>query len=174
MSEGVEVKIDTDGMEKRLESKFDAKFKKLEELLTPKLQTAAISEKKASDAKIPGFDWRIGIAEKLSSFKKSDNFTSATWQDRRKIEDVSIIEYDEKTKQHKYGLTEKLVETIGTIAQGTNNCCIPEIWADKIERDHIYPGSVFLGKWFVNWYDEIEGKLMELTMYSQTLGYEIS
>ena len=55
-------------------------------------------------------------------------------------------------------MTESLVEAIGTIAQGAANCCIPEIWADKIERDHVYPGSVFLDAWFVKWYDDIEGK----------------
>jgi len=153
----VEVNIDTEGLENRIVDKFNLKFTALEEMLAKKEKTTALSEKVGSDKPVD-FNWKEGIAEMLRSFKKTDNISVDTWQDRRPVDSVSVVTYNEKTKQHEYGLTEKLVETIGTIAQGANNCCIPEIWADKIERDHVYPGSVFLGAWFVNWYPDIEGK----------------
>lgn len=151
----LEVTIDTEGMENRIVDKFNIKFQALEEMFTAKEETQALSESKTGDKPVD-FDWRVGIHEMLTSFKKNDNITIADWQERRKVEDVSVRTYNEDTKEHEYGLTEKLVETIGTIA--TDNCCIPEVWADKIERDHVYPGSVFLGAWFVNWYDDIKGK----------------
>jgi len=153
----VEVSIDTEGMENRIVEKFNAKFIDLEKMLAQKEKTEALSESTKSNKPVD-FDWRNGIAEMLRSFKKSDNIQVDTWQDRRAVDEVSVVTYNEETKQHEYGLTESLVEAIGTIAQGAANCCIPEVWADKIERDHVYPGSVFLGAWFVNWYPDIEGK----------------
>ena len=153
----VEVSIDTEGMENRIVEKFNIKFQALEEMMTKKEQTQALTESKTGD-KVVDFDWRVGINEMLHSFKPSDNIRIDAWQDRRKIEEVSVRTYNEEAKEHEYGLTESLVEGIGTIDSGAANCCIPEIWADKIERDHVYPGSVFLGAWFVNWYDEISGK----------------
>ncbi len=153
----ITVDIDTEGMENRIVEKFNIKFQALEEMMTKQEQTKALNESKTGD-KLVDFDWRSGINEMLKSFKPSDNIQIDTWQDRRNIEDVAVRTYNEETKQHEYGLTESLVEAIGTIASGAANCCIPEVWADKIERDHVYPGSVFLGAWFVNWYDDIEGK----------------
>jgi len=144
-------------MEKRIVDKLGAKFVKLEEMLTEKEKTQALSEGMGSDNPVE-WDWRNGVLEKLQSFSKSDNFGPETWQNRRKVEDIVKVTHDKETNVHDYSLTEKLVEAIGTIAQGDSNCCIPEVWADKIERDHVYPGSVFLGAWFVNWYDDIEGK----------------
>ena len=151
----LEVTIDTEGMETRIVDKMNVKFLALEEMFTKREETQALTESKAGDTPVD-FDWRAGIEEMLRSFKKNDNITVADWQDRRKVKDVSVRTYNDGTKKHEYHMTEKLVETIGTISQ--TNCCIPEIWADKIERDHVYPGSVFLGAWFVNWYDDIEGK----------------
>ena len=151
----IEVSIDTDGMENRIVDKFNMKFLALEEMLAKKEKTQALSEGSPSNKPVD-FNWKAGIHEMLVSFKKSDNIQIDTWQDRRPVDTVSVVTYNEKTKEHEYGLTEALVETIGTIS--TTNCCIPEVWADKIERDHVYPGSVFLGAWFVNWYTDIEGK----------------
>lgn len=145
----LEVTIDTEGMETRIVEKFNVKFKAIEEMLTEREKTKALTEGKTG-AKPIDFDWRVGIKEMLKSFKPNDNIQIDTWQDRRTIETVAVRTYNEETKTHDYGLTESLVEAIGTIASGASNCCIPEIWADKIERDHVYPGSVFLGAWFVN------------------------
>jgi len=152
-----DVTIDTEGMEKRIVEKLGVKIVKLEEMLTAKEKTEALSESLTGDKPVE-WDWRAGVLEKLQSFSKGDNFGPETWQNRRRVEDVVKVTYDKEDKTHDYSLTEKLVEAIGTIAQGDSNCCIPEVWADKIERDHVYPGSVFLGAWFVNWYDDIEGK----------------
>jgi len=151
----VEVNIDTEGLENRIVDKFNVKFTALEEMLAKKEKTEALSES-TKDNKPVDFDYEKGILERLISERKSDNFTPDEF--RRPVKSVSIVTYNEKTKEHEYSLTESLVETIGTIAQGAANCCIPEIWADKIERDHVYPGSVFLGAWFVNWYDDIENR----------------
>jgi len=151
----IEVSIDTKGMEDRLNNNFNLKFKKLEEMLTAQEKTEALTES-VGDNKFVDYDWREGIDEMLRSFRPSDNIRTDAWQDRRPIEKLAIRTYDEKTKKTSYKLSEKLVETIGTIS--TTTCCIPEVWADKIERDHVYPGSVFLDAWFVRWYDDIKGK----------------
>jgi len=151
----VEVSIDTKGMEDRLNANVNIKFQKLEEMFTKQEKTQALTESVGGD-KFVDFDWRVGITEMLRSFRPSDNIRTDVWQDRRLIEDITVRTYDEKTKKHSYKLSEKLVEAIGTIS--TTTCCIPEVWADKIERDHVYPGSVFLDAWFVKWYDDIRGK----------------
>ena len=154
----VEVSIDTEGMENRIVDKFNVKFLALEEMLSTQEKTQALSEQIVTDKPID-FDWKKGINSVLldweggASGKRTSVLSSAT---RRPINSISVVTYNEKTREHEYGLTEKLVEVIGTIAQGADNCAIPEIWADKIERDHVYPGSVFLGAWFVNWYTDIE------------------
>ena len=151
----LEVTIDTEGMETRIVEKFNLKFKAIEEMLTEQEKTKALTES-VSGEKFVDYDWRLGIMEMLHSFRPGDNIRTDVWQDRRKIEDISVRTYNEKTKLHEYKLSEKLVETIGTIS--TTTCCIPEVWADKIERDHVYPGSIFLGAAFVKWYDDIKGK----------------
>jgi len=119
----VEVNIDTEGLENRIVDKFNLKFTALEEMLAKKEKTEALSEKVGSDKPVD-FDWKQGIAEMLKSFKKTDNISVDTWQDRRPVDAVSVVTYNKETKEHEYGLTEKLVETIGTIAQGANNCCL--------------------------------------------------
>lgn len=151
----MEVSIDTKGMEDRLNENFNLKFQKIEEMLTKREETASLTEGVDGD-KFVDYDWRVGINENLHSFKSSDNIGPGFWQDRRPLEEVAIHTYNEESKLHEYKLSEKLVEAIGTIS--TTTCCIPEVWADKIERDHVYPGSVFLGAWFVKWYDDIQGK----------------
>jgi len=151
----VEVSIDTQGMESRIVDKMNVKFLKLEEMLTKQEQTQALTES-VGDNKYVDYDWRAGINENLHSFKKSDDIGPGFWQDRRPLKEVAVRTYDEERKKASYQLSEKLVEGIGTIS--TTNCCIPEVWADTIERDHVYPGSVFLDAWFVKWYDDIKGK----------------
>lgn len=151
----IEVNIDTDAMEKRINEHTNVMFTKLEEMFTKNEETQALNESVSGD-KFVDFDYRVGIEEMLRSFRPSDNIRTDTWQDRRKLDDIAVSTYNEKKKIHEYKISEKLVEDIGTIA--TDNCCIPEIWADQIERDHVYPGSVFLGASFVKWYDDIKGR----------------
>ena len=151
----VEVSIDTEGMEKRLREYQDAKFLALEEMFTKNEKTQALSETVVTDNFVD-FNWKAGIDSNLRTFSKKSVWTTKD-DFRRPVDHVSVRTFNETTKEHEYGLTESLVEAIGTIAQGSDNCCIPEVWADKIERDHVYPGSVFLGAWFMNWYTDIEG-----------------
>lgn len=151
----IEVNIDTEGMENRIVEKMNVKFLAIEEMLTAQEKTKALTESLTGD-KFVDYNWKDGISENLHSFKKSDNIGTDVWQNRRPMAEVAVRTYNEEKKLHEYKLSEKLVEAIGTLS--TTNCCIPEVWADKIERDHVYPGSVFLGADFVKWYDDIEGK----------------
>jgi len=148
----IEVVIDTEGLKKDLVKTIEDKFEGMRESLTPREQTQSLTEGKPAPVE---FDYRVGIVEALSR-PRGRLSTDSGIGAGKVAEDLAVITKDEKTGEHKYSLNESLTESIGTIA--TDNCCIPSIWADKIERDHVYPGSVFLGAWFVNWYTEIQGK----------------
>ena len=148
----IEVVIDTEGLKKDLVKTIEDKFESMRESLTPREQTQSITEGTPTPVE---FDYRVGIAEALSKPRGRVSTDSGIGAGRI-AEDLAVITKNEKTGEHKYSLNESLTEAIGTIA--TDNCAIPTIWADKIERDHVYPGSVFLGAWFVNWYTELQGK----------------
>ena len=155
------IKIDLDGFKGDIRDYIKDEFKSLEERLTPKKETTALTEALGSDRIEEKWDWKAPINDLLKSFRGSVSEMDYKLRERKTdVEDVVIREYDKKTREHKYKLklNESLQEAIGTIAQGAANCCIPEVWADKIELDHVYPGSVFLGAWFLNWYDDIQGK----------------
>jgi len=142
------IELDLTEFKKDIKSDLKNYMDQMMEKMTPPGELKSLTEKKAPVE----FDYRQGIIKRLGSFKERIGLDDYKYEDIKK---VATPKYDEKAKTTSYTLNESLIETIGTVDP---SCCIPEIWADKIERDHVYPGSVFLGAWFVNWYDEIEGK----------------
>ena len=147
------IKIDTSAIAKVMEDRFKEQEKKLEEMLTSKAVTKGLNEPKEKTPQ--PFDYRTGVTGILHSF--SERLGPDAYSKRKNVEDIAIRTETQNgpKKATSYSLKESFVETIGTVDP---SCCIPEIWADKIERDHIYPGSIFLGAWFMNWYDEIKGR----------------
>ena len=139
------IELDLTEFKKEIKDDLKNHMDKLMEKMTPPAELKSMTEKKTES--VP-FDYRKGIEERLHSFKSRVGLDDYRYEDLNK---VAVAKYDEATKSTVYTLS----EAIGTVDP---DCCIPEIWADKIERDHVYPGSVFLGAWFMNWYDEIEGK----------------
>ena len=157
------ININLDKFTGKMSDIIEQKFLSLEEKLTPAKESKGLVERLNSPKEIKEFDWKRPIEELLLSFKESDYLNADSYKignKREKVDSIVSRRFDKVKRETVYDLqlTEALVETIGTIAQGGNNCAIPEIWSDKIERDHVYPGSVFLGAWFVNWYTDIEGK----------------
>jgi len=155
------IKINIDKFTSDIRKEIKEEFAALAEHLTPEARTISLNEAHNRQPEIiENWDWKSPIEKRLTTWRQDADIFPDYWDNRLKISEITERHYDEKDKENKYNLklNEKLSEQIGTIAQGTANCCIPEIWADKIERDHIYPGSVFLGAWFVNWYTEIQGK----------------
>ena len=148
------IKIDTTQLAKTMEDRFKSLEKTMIENLTPKAETKGLTEVKGVTSQKP-YDYRPGVANILKSFR--ERLGPDDYEKRRNIEDIAIRTETPKgpLKETSYSLKESFVEAIGTISP---TCCIPEVWADKIERDHVYPGSIFLGAWFMNWYDEIQGK----------------
>lgn len=148
------IKIDTSAIAKVMEDRFKLLEKSLEEKFSPVATTKSVSEVKG---KAPvAFDYRVGILNKLNNF--SEKLTLQDYgKNRRNVEDIAIRTETKKGRSTEtdYSLKESFVEYIGTVSP---TCCIPEIWADKIERDHVYPGSIFLGAWFMNWYTDIQGR----------------
>ena len=155
MSEGIEVNIDTEGLKKDLMQAFDKKFAAIQEALVDTPEPKSLTESIVDP--VQDFDYRLGIWEVLRKPSARSGLHSDEWDLEQGITSASDISVAKTVDgSTAYSLKESFVETIGTVSQ--TNCCIPSIWADKIERDHIYPGSLFLGAWFVNWYDEIRGK----------------
>jgi len=166
--EGPIVRISMTKITENLSKVIEDKFAELEEGLTPKKETTGLTESigKSTDV-IENYDWRAPIEEMLRETGRSARMiTSEDYKLRDKddlrnsqtlVEDIVIREYDKEKREttYKLKLNESLTEAIGTLSP---TCAIPEIWADKIERDHVYPGSVFLGAWFMNWYTEIQGR----------------
>jgi len=156
MSESpVEIVIDTEGLKADLMKDFDAKFTAIQEALVDKPEPKSLTESVKDP--VQDFDYRLGIWEVLRKPSARVGLHSDEWeleQGIKTISDVAVVKTEDgKTS---YSLKESFVETIGTVSQ--TNCCIPSIWADTIERDHVYPGSIFLGAWFVNWYEEIHNR----------------
>ena len=169
--EGTTVKINLSKFTGDIHAKIEEEFKALEERLTPKKETTGLTESIGEFGHIvEDWDWRAPIEEMLRETSRgarmitSDDYKLRKSDDlrnnQRLVEDIVIRGYDKETQETTYNLklNESLTEAIGTIAQGGNNCAIPEVWSDKIERDHVYPGSVFLGASFMNWYTEIQGR----------------
>jgi len=163
--DGTVVKINLSKFTGDIHTKIEEEFKALEERLTPRKQTTGLTEAigESTDV-IKNFDWRAPIEEMLRDTSRNAGRVTQEdyklWRSGKLAEDIAIREYDKEKRETTYTLklNESLTEAIGTIAQGTLNCAIPEVWSDKIERDHVYPGSVFLGAWFMNWYTEIQGR----------------
>ena len=156
MSESpIEIVIDTEGLKNDLMKDFDKKFTAIQEALVDKAEPESLTESVKDP--VQDFDYRLGIWELLRKPSARASMHSDEWDLERNIASVSDVAVAKTVDgSTSYSLKESFVETIGTIAQ--DNCCIPSIWADKIERDHVYPGSIFLGAWFVNWYEEIHGR----------------
>ena len=166
--EGPVVKINLSKFTGDIHAKIEDEFAKLEERLTPKKEPTGLTESigDSSDV-IKDWDWRAPIEEMLRETGRSARMiTSDEYKLRGKddirsnralVEDIVVREYDKEERETNYTLklNESLTEAIGTLSP---DCAIPELWADKIERDHVYPGSVFLGAWFMNWYTEIKGR----------------
>ena len=151
------VEIDLSGLKDEIAKDTNDKFKKIEEMLTKAEEAQSLTESK--DYVAEEFDYRAPIEDILHSFKSRAYIRKEDYLFREKFgEDFNKIaktEFNDKSQKTEYSLTESMVEAIGSL---NPDCCIPEVWADKIERDHVYPGSVFLGAWFVNWYDDIQGR----------------
>jgi len=168
--EGPVVKINLSKFTGDIHAKIEDEFAKLEERLTPKKETTGLTEGLGAQPGdvVENWDWRKPIEEMLRDTSRNAGvITSDDWKLRKDgdlrnnsklVEDVVVRTYDKERRETTYTLklNESLTEAIGTIAQA--GCAVPEIWADKIERDHVYPGSVFLGAWFMNWYTEIQGR----------------
>jgi len=156
MSESpVEIVIDTEGLKNDLMKDFDKKFAAIQEALVAKAEPESLTESVKDP--VQDFDYRVGIWELLRKPSARASMHSDEWDLERNITTINDIVVAKTTDGNTaYSLKESFVETIGTVSQ--SNCCIPIVWADKIERDHVYPGSIFLGAWFMNWYDEIQGK----------------
>lgn len=138
------IELDLSEFKKELKDDLKSHMDKMLEKLTPPGELKSLTEKKFTPVQ---FDYRQGIEKVLHSTRE----VMGNYRDKYKLSEAVKSEYDEKSKTTSYALT----EAIGSL---NPDCCIPEVWADKIERDHVYPGSVFLGAWFMNWYDDIEGK----------------
>ncbi len=168
--EGPVVKINLSKFTGDIHTKIEEEFRALEERLTPKKETAGLTEQLGPTGDvIENFDWRQPFEEMLKDTSRSaGRITGEDYKLRKGIDDVrsnrklvesiTVSDYDKSKRETSYTLklNESLTEAIGTIAQA--GCAVPEIWSDKIERDHVYPGSVFLGAAFMNWYTEIQGR----------------
>jgi len=153
------IEVDLSSVKAELIGVIKDEVAKIKEAVVPKEQTKSLTEKIGGAGDIP-FDYRKGVEKRLLTWEPNADIRIDKGDYDKPIEEIAVATKGEKDKETKYALKEsyagKLSEAIGTIDQ--SNCCIPSIWADKIERDHVYPGSVFLGAWFVNWYTDIEEK----------------
>ena len=156
------IKINLDKFTGDIGKVIEDKFIELEKKMTPGKEPTALTEAVRSTTVVEDFDWKAGVEEMLRSKRKDASVYADRWDNPLIVKDITTAKYNEETRETEYSLkmTESLMEAIGTIGGGTigATCCIPEIWADKIARDHVYPGSVFLGAWFVDWYTDIENK----------------
>jgi len=167
------LEIDTKGMEDRIMTAIDAKLTELKKAFTPEEVPESITESKKPSAPVE-FDYRVGVSKWLRESLDRDNPAKPTnpslseengvfkdWKNAVEIEyetNDSLIEskLSKKERLYKYKFKEgALQEGIGSV---NPDCCIPEIWADDVERQQIYPGSVFWGSWFVRWERGIENR----------------
>jgi len=168
MTDDLNVIVDTTELQKDIKAEFKAMTTKIEEMVTPTPEPQSLTETKKTNTE--PFDYRIGVAKWLSNEMESHrslrtekgrvlNTKPSDLYDvrRKKITEAFDVEYNSDSRLREYKLKESatLVEGIGSV---NPDCCIPEIWADDVERTHIYPGSVFWGAWFVRWERGIEGQ----------------
>jgi hypothetical protein len=148
------VEIDTKGLEDKVLKAIDAKFEKIEERLTEKKVTKALDE---TDMVGKSFDYKEGIAKwmrevagrSFQSASLDSTMDNPLWDKKEKDFLKSFeVTTDRLKRITEYKLNESLVEGIGSL---NPDCCIPELWADDVERTHVYPGSVFWGAWFMRW-----------------------
>ena len=151
MSETI-VELDLSDFKKEMKDDMANHFRSLEEKLVPKEQLDALNEAFKPKKAPVKFDYRVGVDKLLHTVRDKLGIDDYTYRNSGKsIADIAVTSMNESLKETEYSLT----EAIGSL---NPDCCIPEVWADKIERDHVYPGSVFLGAWFMNWYDDIQGR----------------
>ena len=151
MSETI-VELDLSDFKKEMKDDMANHFRSLEEKLVPKEQLDALNEAFKPKKAPVKFDYRVGVDKLLHTVRDKLGIDDYTYRNSGKsIADIAVTTMNESLKETEYSLT----EAIGSL---NPDCCIPEVWADKIERDHVYPGSVFLGAWFMNWYDDIQGR----------------
>ncbi len=167
--EGMKIHFNMSKVTEDITKVIEDRFAALEEGMTPKKETNSLDENTDTPDVILNFDWRAPFEEMLRDTSRSaGRITSEDYKLRKGVDDIrsnrklveaiSVRNHDKITNETSYTLklNESLTEAIGTIEQGS--CAVPEIWSDKIERDHVYPGSVFLGATFMNWYTEIQGR----------------
>ncbi len=150
-----EIVLDLTGFKKEIKDDLHGFMDKMLERMEKPGELKSLTEKKFAPVE---FDYREGVSKVLKSKRDNVFINEGSYKFReakKDIKDLVTTKYNDKTKNTEYTLNESLVEAIGSL---NPDCCIPEIWADKIERDHVYPGSVFLGAWFVNWYTDIENR----------------
>ena len=151
MSETI-IEVDLSDFKKEVKGDIAAGFRALEERLLPVEQLDSLTEALKPKHVPKKFDYKVGIDALLHTFNRKIGINDYTYRSENKsVADIAIATLNESKKETEYSLT----EAIGSL---NPDCAIPELWADKIERDHVYPGSVFLGAWFMNWYDDINGK----------------
>lgn len=168
-----EVVIDMTGFTKTVEDQFKEMNKKIEEMLTPREQVETITESKAT-VEEEVFDYRVGVAKWLSNEMESPRSLREERNKYVKFETKFYPEETEKALKAVFKIKESvsdrgkkveysfiptakasLTEAIGSV---NPDCCIPEVWADDVERTHVYPGSVFWGAWFLRWERGIQGQ----------------
>jgi len=172
MDEEFQVNIDTTKLAQTIKDQFKEVEGKLEEMFTDKKPAPDLTESK----NVPvdeHFDYRIGVAKWLNNEMASHR--SLREQKGLYVPNRAFVSHDNSAKalkqlfniqealdtrgrknvQYELKGNAKLVEAIGSV---NPDCCIPEVWADDVERTHIYPGSVFWGAWFLRWDRSIEGQ----------------
>jgi len=162
--DAITVEFDTKALADTISQELDKRFKEFEKTFTPKEQPESISESKTPISQPREFDYRVGVAKWLQEALDIDSGTAVDGKapslskEKGQFPDAfnTVIERDERLgkgirnqKIVEYKLHEQLHE--GTIGSVNPDCCIPEVWADDVERQQIYPGSVFWGAWFVRW-----------------------
>ncbi len=135
-------------------------MKNMEEKLTAAPDPDSLLEAASGAApKTMQFDYRKSIMERLILWEKTiddkNEFRDSEFN-RFRAKDIAERVYDEETREYSYVLNEAAVDGLNddikeTIGELDPDCCIPEIWADDIQRTHVYPGSIFLNAWFINW-----------------------
>lgn len=143
---------------------FKDEISTLKEAMIPAETPDSLDESaKGAKTGYKAFDYRLGILERLTLFEKTvddkNEFRDGEFG-RVNVSDFTERVFDEDWRTYSYKMNESLIEDEfkETIGELDPDCCIPEIWADDIQRTHVYPGSVFLGAWFVNWNRDVEGK----------------
>jgi len=172
MSEdALQVELDTKGMEERILTAIEEKFANMKKDMTPKKEPKTITESVPKVEEKP-FDYKLGVSKWLKEALDRDTSVVVDGQapslnqQYKKFQDPfkQVIKRHEFTREDRfnrkmveYKLKEsaQLSETIGSV---NPDCCIPEVWADDVERQQVYPGSVFWGAWFVRWERGIENR----------------